>query len=104
MKVNWSKQALNEFIRVTDYIQTHFGSKTRRDFVKTVKNINRLLGQQPNMGQVEQLLEDSVVPYRSIAINHLNRIVYYISENNVVEVADFWDMRRSPETLSERLS
>ena len=33
--------------------------------------------------------------YRSIVVNRLNKIVYWINDD-VIEIVDFWDTRREP--------
>ena len=40
--------------------------------------------------------------FRSVKVSDINRIVYYVGET-VIEVVDFWDMRRNPELLAERV-
>ena len=40
--------------------------------------------------------------YRSYVVNRLNKIVYFVKEDHI-EVADFWDVRREPKKLSERV-
>ena len=50
----------------------------------------------------EPLLEDEAITYRSYVLNRLNKIIYYI-ENDHVEIADFWDVRRDPGALVDRI-
>ena len=40
--------------------------------------------------------------YRSYVMNHLNKIIYWIAENQI-EVVDFWDVRRDPMTLKNQI-
>lgn len=54
-----------------------------------------MLPKQPFAGQIEQLLEDSPIQFRSILVSEINRIVYRVTENEII-VVDFWDMRRDP--------
>ena len=56
----------------------------------------------PNIGSVEPLLADRSIMYRSYVVNRLNKIVYFVKEDHI-EVADFWDVRREPKKLSERV-
>ena len=70
--------------------------------MQDVRHANMLLSKNPNMGSVEPLLADRSIMYRSYVVNRLNKIVYFVKEDHI-EVADFWDVRREPKKLSERV-
>jgi len=46
--------------------------------------------------------ESLKIMYRSVVVNNLNKIVYYI-EGDVVHIATLWDTRREPKSLIEDL-
>ena len=102
MKVKWSDFALNEFVQTADYIDEHFGESTRIKFVNEVRYVDSLLAKQPYIGRKEPILERAALQYRSVKVSDINRIVYYIGEE-IIEIVDFWDMRRNPELLAERV-
>ncbi|MBQ3656443.1 MAG: type II toxin-antitoxin system RelE/ParE family toxin [Bacteroidales bacterium] len=102
MKVLWTQFALKEVRKISNYIGRKFGQKAKQDFLQEVQHIDNLLSQMPNMGKVEPLLADLSITYRSIVLARLDKIVYYI-ENNEIIISDFWDMRRNPKTLANRL-
>ncbi len=102
MKVKWSEYAENEFCKTVDYIDEHFGATTRKEFIKEVRYVDTLLKTQPYIGRVEPFLEKAPLQFRSVKVSDINRIVYYVGET-VIEVVDFWDMRRNPELLAERV-
>ena len=56
-----------------------------------------MLSRNPHLGPVEPYLDNMPEIYRSIVVNRLNKIVYYIKDNGIV-IADFWDTRREPRT------
>ena len=70
--------------------------------MQDVQHANMLLSENPNMGSPDPLLADRSIMYRSYVVNRLNKIVYFIKEDHI-EVADFWDVRREPKKLSERV-
>ena len=82
------------------FIETEFGVKARVRFKKEVRRVNNLLKTNPEFGPVEPLLADLPVIYHSVVVKRLNKIVYHISETHI-EISDFWDVRREPETLSK---
>ncbi|MBR4677985.1 MAG: type II toxin-antitoxin system RelE/ParE family toxin [Bacteroidales bacterium] len=102
MKVKWSDFAQDEFFKTADYINGHFGVKARNEFVSKVRRIDTLLKTQPLLGVAEPFLEKAPLPFRSVKVSDINRIIYYVGEK-YIEVVDFWDMRRNPELLAARV-
>lgn len=102
MKVVWIPFAQNEVRKTARYINKEFGKESRYQFINEVRNVSRLLGENPNLGKPEPLLADYTKMYRSYVMNHLNKIIYWIAENQI-EVVDFWDVRRDPMTLKNQI-
>ena len=102
MKVIWIPFAQNEVRKTARYINKEFGKESRDQFINEVRNVSRLLGENPNLGKPEPLLIDYTKMYRSYVMNHLNKIIYWIAENQI-EVVDFWDVRRDPMTLRNQI-
>lgn len=102
MKVIWMPFAQNEVRKTASYINKEFGKDSRDQFVNEVRNVSRLLGDNPNLGKPEPLLADYAKEYRSYVINHLNKIIYWIAENHI-EVVDLWDVRRDPTALKNQI-
>ena len=102
MRVIWLPQAKRQLRQTASYIHREFGQKVRSEFMQDVQHANMLLSKNPNMGSVEPLLADRSIMYRSYVVNRLNKIVYFVKEDHI-EVADFWDVRREPKKLSERV-
>lgn len=95
MKVIWNKNADRQFDQVAEYIRMSFGTKRRNEFIREVRQITILLEHNPELGAIEPLFSDRPITYRSIVINSLNKLVYYI-EDDSIRVAAFWDTRREP--------
>ena len=102
MKVIWIPFAQNEVRKTARYINKEFGKESRDQFINEVRNVSRLLGENPNLGKPEPLLAEYTKMYRSYVMNHLNKIIYWIAENQI-EVVDFWDVRRDPMTLRNQI-
>ena len=102
MKVIWIPFAQNEVRKTAQYINKEFGKESRDQFISEIRNISRLLGENPNLGKPEPLLADYTKMYRSYVMNHLNKIIYWIAEDRI-EIVDLWDVRRDPNTLKNQI-
>ena len=95
MKLLVHLEARNKIRLTAKYIYKTFGDKPRREFLAEIKETGKLLCSQPNLGIVEPLLSDSPIMYRSILVQKINKIIYWIN-NDVIEIVDLWDCRREP--------
>ena len=95
----FAKQQIRETAR---YINKEFGRRYRDNFMRKVLEVRQYLALNPNMGPVEPLLSDCSKVYRSVVIAKLNKMVYYIADDQIV-VVDFWDVRREPEALAAQV-
>ena len=95
MRVVWYPEAAKRLHQVVSYIQTEYGSKSCTKFLKEAYRTERLLARNPYLGPIEPFLADAPVQYRSIVVNRLNKIVYWIN-GDVIEIVDFWDTRKEP--------
>ena len=102
MIVKWSPFAREQMHEVARYIRREFGLTRREVFMQEVRDANRLIGHSPNIGKVEPLIEGETIMYCSYVLNRLNKIIYYVEDDHV-EVADFWDVRRDPGALADRI-
>ena len=98
MKVKWAPNAKNQLRHTAKYIRGEFGLKAQREFLQEVHSTNFLLSENPHLGPVEPLLVGAPTVYRSIVVQRLNKIVYYLTGDHI-EVVAFWDVRREPKTL-----
>ena len=95
MKIKWDPEARASFRQVARYVNTKFGRKARQEFMQRVKDTEGLVRQSPNIGQIDPLFESRAKTYRSVIVNGLNKMVYYV-EDDIVHIAAFWDTRREP--------
>lgn len=102
MKVVWSLQAKENLQRTSNYIRKEFGKKSKQKFLDEVLHVVGLLESNPFLGQVEPLLDEASVEYRSIVVNRINKLVYYIHESTI-EIVVLWDTRREPKSLLDEV-
>lgn len=100
MKTIWAPQAKESLRQIAKYIQSDFGSKARKNFINEVRKRETLLKSNPNIGMIDPLFAHRQPTYRSVIINGLNKMVYYV-ENNTIYIAAFWDTRREPNAQVE---
>ena len=86
--------------QVSSYIRRKFGADSKDQFLLHVRQTTRLLKQHLNMGVIDPLFEDCSIAYRSVIIDGLSKIVYYIDSDMVIYIVAFWDCRREPKVLS----
>lgn len=92
MRVRWSTEAKEAKKQVSDYIRREFGVKRARRFKDDVDKTVEMIRRSPNIGQIDPLFDDMPIAFRSVIINGLNKMVYYV-EDNILNIAAFWDTR-----------
>ena len=102
MKVSWSKKASDAVVSTSVYILDKFGPKASEEFLQEVQHVSDLLESNPCLGPVEPLLAQKSKPYRSVVLNHLNKVVYYIKDDTI-RIAAFWDTPREPKAQADKL-
>ena len=95
MKIKWSSTARGDMCQVARYITKKFGRRAREEFLQRIKDTEKLIGSQPNIGPIDPLYADRALTYRSVVINGLNKMVYRI-DGDIIYIVDFWDTRREP--------
>lgn len=102
MRVVWSHRAYDNYQIVKRYIKRKFGERKVREFCSEVREATVQISNHPDRGSYELLLEGGSYEYRSILINGLSKLVY-VAEDDIINVADFWDCRWEPERITEGL-
>ena len=102
MTVIWHPRAETAKLQVADYIHKQFGFKRKKTFMQEVRQMAQKLSRSPYIGQIDPLFEGRAKTYRSVIVNGLNKMVYYI-EDDIVYIAAFWDTRREPITQAEKI-
>lgn len=95
MKVIWSTEAKDSLQEIVRYIRHEFGDKRRSQFVQEVREAEKMISRRPTIGKIDPLFAKRRETYRSVIINGLNKMVYYV-KNDTIRIAAFWDCRREP--------
>ena len=95
MKTSWDPAAKESLRQIARYINTQFGRKARQSFIERVHETENYLKHNPYIGIVDPLFVKRRLPYRSIIINGLSKMVYYV-DGDTIFIAAFWDTRREP--------
>ena len=56
----------------------------------------------PYVGKIDPLFADRPRTYRSVVINGLSKMIYFI-EDDLIYIAAFWDTRREPKKQAEQM-
>ena len=101
MKVILSDFTKREIQETARYVRKEFGKRSKESFLQKVRETRRLLADNPYLGPIEPLLADRAQTYRSVVVGKLNKLVYYVEEDEkVIYVVAFWDVRREPQALA----
>ena len=96
MKVVWDPEAKEARTQVANYIRRQFGSKRKTRFLQEVRDVTQQLKRSPGIGQIDPLFSDRTRTYRSVIINGLNKLVYFVSDD-ILYIAGVWDTRMNDE-------
>ena len=95
MKLIWQEPAKKGRREVAAYIRREFGIKRAKQFRQEVEDTTSRLMSSPYIGKIEPLYAGRPKTYRSVIVNGLNKLVYFVEDNTIV-IAAFWDTRREP--------
>lgn len=96
MKAIWDPAARKAQRQVAEYIRHEFGIQQAKKFRQKVDDTVNSLLRSPNIGQIDPLFSNRAKTYRSIIINGLNKLVYFVNDD-ILYIAGFWDTRMEPE-------
>ena len=96
MRVVWDPEAKKARTQVANYIRREFGAKRKIRFLQEVRPMTQQLKLSPGIGQIDPLFSDRVRTYRSVIINGLNKLVYFVNDD-IIYIAGFWDTRMDDE-------
>ena len=102
MKAIWDPQARKAMRQIVRYIQARFGAETRKAFIQKVQDAENLVKLNPNIGKIDSLFAGRSLTYRSVVINGLSKMVYFV-KGEIIYIAAFWDTRREPENQAQQV-
>ena len=102
MRVEWTEHAKEQKKQIANYIRKRFGIRYATEFKHEVDQSVKRIMLHPNIGPLDPLFDDCPIAYRSIIINGLSKMVYFIDDDTIYIVA-FWDTRREPKKQAEQI-
>jgi plasmid stabilization system protein ParE len=102
MKLQFTKQAREEFLRIVSVFAEYAGPRSADKFIKRVNDRGATLLKYPEIGHPEMLLADRQRKYRSISLNTNYSLVYYMTMTTIW-IVDIWDRRKDPAKLVSRI-
>jgi len=87
----WNRGASNSFNGIITYLQSEWGDKATRDFVKRTYHILDLLAANPEMGSVEHHEKQ----IRGFVVTKHNTLFYRVDDERLI-LLHFFDNRQDP--------
>jgi len=78
MRIIWQTPAKIGRRQVTAYIYRRFGIERVKQFRRDVDQTAQMIMRHPNIGSIDPLFENRPNTYRSVIINGLSKMVYFI--------------------------
>ena len=101
MNVIWHPRAEKEKDKITDYIRWRVGYNRMEKFMQEVDETVQIIRLSPNAGFIDSLFAHRARTYRSVIINGLSKMVYYV-KGDILHIAAFWDTRREPKNQARQ--
>lgn len=101
-KTEWDQKALEGKRQVAAYIYKKFGINSKKKFLQRVRDMEKTLKINPYFVNKDPLFEGYTKEMRSVFINNLSRMVYYV-EGDIIHIAAFWDGRRDAENQAAQI-
>lgn len=102
MKVVWTKTAQLHWDLMVDYVLKEFGASVAANLLKEGIKWQQQLAKYPHLGHQEPLLGHRSNTYYSLVIHKQSKVIYYFTEDTIY-IADVWDTRREPKSLTKQV-
>jgi len=102
MKVVWSNRAIRSFRETIRFILETNSLVIANKFKARLQETITIIKANPNIAPNEPNLINDTIIYKGIVVDRYNKLIYYIS-NDIIVLADIWDTRMNPETLTNRV-
>lgn len=67
------------------------------EFVNSVEKTTKLICDYLNLGSIDPHFSERGNVYRSVIVDRLSKLVYYVKEDTI-RIAAFWDCRQEPQS------
>ena len=97
MRIEWNDNAERQKDCIADYIFERFGYDRMRQYLDEVEHTTKQICDYPNLGSIDPLFSERGNVYRSVIVDRLSKLVYYVKEDTI-RIAAFWDCRQEPQS------
>ena len=102
MRLQFTKRARLEFLRIVDVYAEYAGQRYADRFIDKVDGCIKDIILFPTANHPETLLSDRKFLYRAKTINDNYRIIYHVT-SATIWIDDIWDRRCNPAKLTKRI-
>jgi plasmid stabilization system protein ParE len=104
-KIIWQKRASKALDTHLLYAYSEFGKSTAKRWLAEIAHVESRIASMPLSYTQEPLLSGKKRVYRYCHLmNRRFKLIYcYYPSSNIVRIADIWDTRVNPETLTRRI-
>ena len=104
MKIKWKLQARASLRQIANYIKVNFDNNAVIKYRSAVEQQLKVLESFPDIGAPDPLFSDRATTYRSVLVNRLSKMVYFVDyDNNNIVIAAFWDCRQDPNNQASQV-
>ncbi len=96
LELYWTNFSENELEKIYEYYREKAGVRIAKKLVNGIYNESLKLKSQPEIGQLESLLQTKKQEFRYLIFKNY-KIIYWINRNqNRIEINDIFDTRQNP--------
>ncbi len=97
LEIFWTMFAEQELFKIFNYYNQEAGYRVAKKLIDGIYDEPFKLKEQPEIGQIEELLKDREQVFRYLIHKGNFKIIYWINwERNHIEVVDVFDVRQNP--------
>ncbi len=96
LEIYWTDFSKNELNKIFSYYKENASLRVAKNLILGIVNETTILKIHPNIGQIEELLENRKQEFRYLIYKNY-KIIYWVNSNkNCVEISDVFDTRQNP--------
>ncbi|MCC8142583.1 MAG: type II toxin-antitoxin system RelE/ParE family toxin [Tannerellaceae bacterium] len=102
MKIVWTDLALEDLEQLFEFYKKENPDRAVRIYNTIVEQVD-ILADFPNLAQIEPLLGEQPVTFRSlVTFSGLIKVIYYVKDENI-NITHIWDCRRNPASIRKTI-
>jgi plasmid stabilization system protein ParE len=99
LEIYWTEFADSEFENIFNYYSEKAGPRIARKLTNGIYNETLKLKSQPEIGQIEELLQERNQEFRYLVYKSY-KIIYWLNHTkNQIEIVDIFDTRQNPQKI-----